>query len=437
MGRRPLSRPLQVLLNGRLVGWFTRRPDGAIVFRYDDSWLDWPPAIAISLSLPLREESYRGDTALAVFDNLLPDDVGIRRRLAERVGAAGSDPFSLLTAVGRDCVGALQFLPEGEEPAAPGKPFGRTLKEAEVGALLARLGTAPLGMDRDAEFRISLAGAQEKTALLHLRGRWLVPHGTSATTHILKPQIGRLRNGIDLSHSVENEHVTMRLVESLGLPVAGTEIRDFGSSRALVVERFDRLWTEDGRLLRLPQEDCCQALGIPSARKYESEGGPGIAAILKLLQGSDDPQTDRALFFKAQVVFWLVGATDGHAKNFSIHLNARGGFRLTPLYDVLSVQPMLDAGQLQSKATKLAMAVGHHRHYRHGSIAPRHFLQSAADGGLPTATAEAIFGEVIAAADKVEERLAPQIDGPEQRKVLDSLLSGLRQRLRLFDIASL
>ena len=429
MGRRPLQKPLQVLLNGRLVGWLTRQSDGAMAFRYDASWLEWSSCFPISLSLPLRDDSYRGPLVFAVFDNLLPDDLGVRRRVAERTGAAGADAFSLLAAIGRDCVGALQFLPEGEDPAAPAKPTGRALSDAEIADLLSKLGPTPLGMDRDGEFRLSLAGAQEKTALLRIRGRWLIPHGNTPTTHIFKPQIGRLRNGIDLSHSVENEHLTLCLAEALGLPVARTEIHDFGTQRALVVERFDRLWTKDGRLLRLPQEDCCQALGVPPTRKYQAEGGPGMIDILRLLQASDDPDTDRRLFLKAQVVFWLLAATDGHAKNFSLSLRPGGGFGLTPLYDILSVQPMLDAGQLQPKSTKLAMAVG--RHYRLDSIVARHFLQSAAAGGLAEDSATMVLDEVAAAAELAEERLKPKIDDAVQAAILQSLLGGLRQRLRV------
>jgi serine/threonine-protein kinase HipA len=127
-----------------------------------------------------------------------------------------------------------------------------------------------------------------------------------------------------------------------GLPTARTEIREFSGRRALVVERFDRLHTRDGRLLRLPQEDCCQALSVPPPRKYEPDGGPGMR-ILDLLKASDEPEADQTLFLKAQIVFWLLGATDGHAKNFSIFLLPGGRFRLTPLYDVMSAQPNVDA----------------------------------------------------------------------------------------------
>jgi serine/threonine-protein kinase HipA len=208
--------------------------------------------------------------------------------------------------------------------------------------MLGDLRRAPLGLDESGEFRISLAGAQEKTALLHWEDKWQVPHGATATTHILKPEIGKVSNGVDLSQSIENEHLCMRL-RAAGRP----QIQEFGNTRALVVERFDRLWTRDGRLLRLPQEDCCQALSVPPTRKYEPDGGPGMRQIFDLLKASDEPEGDQRTFFKAQIVFWLLGATDGHAKNFSIFLLPGGRFRLTPLYDVMSAQPNVDAGEIR------------------------------------------------------------------------------------------
>jgi serine/threonine-protein kinase HipA len=198
-----------------------------------------------------------------------------------------------------------------------------------------------------------VAGAQEKTALLWHKGKWLKPHGTTPTTHIFKPQIGALPNGIDLSNSVENEYYCLKLAAAFGLPVNHAEIKTFGKTKALVIERFDRLWTKDGRLLRVPQEDCCQALSVPPTRKYQSDGGPGMVKLLDLLKGSDTPADDQAMLLKAQIFFWLIGATDGHAKNFSIFITPGGRYRLTPLYDVLTAQPSLDTGQIQRKQMKL------------------------------------------------------------------------------------
>lgn len=358
MPRPKANSPLNVFVNGRLVGVLKRESSGAIDFRYDAQWLSWQSTFPISLSLPLREDRYIGAPVINVFDNLLPDGEPIRRRVAERVGATGTDAYSMLSALGHDCVGALQFLPEGIDPGPPGKIEGKLISDDEVAHIIQNLATAPLGLDEDEDFRISIAGAQEKTALLRQEGEWYKPVGTTATTHILKPQIGRLPNGIDLSNSVENEFFCLKLISALGIPAANVEMTEFGGRRTLVVERFDRRWTSDKRLLRLPQEDCCQALSVPPTRKYQSDGGPGLKDILELLKGSDAPSQDLTMFLRASIVFWLIGATDGHAKNFSIFLGPGGRFRLTPLYDVLSAQPSLNAKQIQPKALKLAMSVG-------------------------------------------------------------------------------
>lgn len=394
MARRRTHTPLNVYLNGKLVGRLQRAASGAIDFQYDAAWLGWKSAIPVSLSLPLREDRFLGDRVVAVLDNLLPDSDAVRIRLAERSGAQGGDAYSLLSVLGRDCVGALQFLPEGELPEAAGHVSGRRVSDAEIERILANLARNPLGISDDAEFRISIAGAQEKTALLYWKGRWHVPHGTTATTHIIKPQLGLLPNGIDMSRSVENEHLCLRLVEALGVPAAKSGIKDFAGRRALVVERFDRLWTKDKRLLRVPQEDMCQALSVPPSRKYESEGGPGIVRIADLLKGSDEPEADRLMFLKAQVVFWLLSAIDGHAKNFSIRLSVGGRFRLTPLYDVMSGQPALDGNQIRHNKMKLAMAVGDNRHYVVMRIAPRQFVQTAAACRLPTKAVNEMLQEL-------------------------------------------
>lgn len=384
MARTPTRPPLKVYLNGRLVGRLRRESSGAIDFTYDPTWLDWDNAIPVSLSLPLREDRYIGDPVIAVFENLLPDNDDVRRRLANRAHADGSDAYSLLAAVGRDCVGALQFVPDGMDAGTAGAVDARAITDQEIADRIGDLTRNPLGVgDDDRDFRISIAGAQEKTALLYWKGKWHVPHGTTATTHILKPQIGHLPSGIDLSNSVENEHLCLELVRALGLPAAKSEIRDFAGKRALVIERFDRIWTKDRRLLRNPQEDCCQALSVPPSRKYEADGGPGICDLVELLKGSDAPDEDQKTLLKAQVIFWLLGATDGHAKNFSLRLSPGGRFRLTPLYDVVSAQPSVDAHQIRLNRMKMAMAIGKSRHRVVRTIAGRHFFETGEQCGLP------------------------------------------------------
>lgn len=434
MARTPARAPLNVFVNARLVGRLRKESSGAIDFQYDDSWLSWEHTFPISLSLPLREDRYIGERVVAVFENLLPDHIEIRRRLAERVGSEGEDAYSLLSAIGRDCVGALQFLPDtAVAPGRAGEVRGEPASEQRIAALIADLGRTPLGVsvDDDDDFRISLAGAQEKTALLFWKKKWHVPQGSAATTHILKPPIGVLRNGIDLTRSVENEHLCMLLTDALGLPTAKTSVERFGKTKVLVVERFDRSWTKDKRLLRLPQEDLCQALSIPASRKYQSDGGPGIRDVLQFLKASDDPDTDRQLFIKAQIVFWLLGATDGHAKNFSMFLHPGGGFRLTPLYDVMSLQPAYDAKQIKRNRMKLAMSVGNQRHYVLDTILPRHFIQSAERAGMPAAAVEQIMDELTDRTPNAIEQVTAHLSRDFPKHISESIIRALVERSKV------
>lgn len=400
MPRRRAHAPLRVLLNNRLVGQLAKDAGGAVSFRYAASWLAWENAIPVSLSLPLREDAWRGAPVVAVFDNLLPDIDTLRRRIAERVGADGIDAFSLLSVIGRDCVGALQFVADdADAPGAVGPIEGEPVDDAAIARLLGNLAQAPLGLSRDDPFRVSVAGAQEKTALLRHGGRWLKPLGTTPTTHILKPRIGRLSNGIDLTLSVENEFYCMKLSAAFGLLVANVEMANFAGTTALVIERFDRLRARDGRLLRLPQEDCCQALSVPPSRKYQADGGPKLTDVLDLLKGSDTPIEDRLTVFKAQIFFWLIGATDGHAKNFSIFLSPGGGYRLTPLYDILTAEPSLAMREIEPKQLRLALSIGTRNHYRIGDIHGRHFVQTGEAAGLSSFLIGQAFDEMRAAAE--------------------------------------
>ena len=415
MPRRPVHDPLRVFINGQLVGFFLKDPGGTVAFGYDESWLARDNAIPVSLSLPLREDPFKGPVVAAFFENLLPDSESLRRRVSEKVGAEGMDAYSLLSRIGRDCVGALQFLPEDEELQASTEIQGRVASDSEIEGMLLNLAQAPLGLEPERDFRISIAGAQEKTALLRYKDQWWKPSGATPTTHILKKQMGTLPNGLDLSNSIENEFYCLRLLAAFGLPVNHAEISTFGKTKALVIERFDRRWTRDGRLLRLPQEDCCQALSVPPSRKYQNDGGPGISDILRLLKASDTPAEDQKRFLKAQVVFFLIGATDGHAKNFSIFLGPLGRFRLTPLYDILSAQPSLALGQIHKKQMRLAMFAGTNRHYVVDRICGRHFAQTVDRVGLPRGLAKEIMEEVamraVAAKQELEESLP--LDFPE------------------------
>lgn len=430
MARQRRYVPLSVYLNSRLVGQLQRDSAGAIAFQYDAGWLAWEHALPVSLSLPIREDAYTGTPVLAVFENLLPDNWELRRRIAARVRAEGTDAYSLLNAIGRDCIGALQFLPPDVDPRPAGATDGAPIGKSEISALLANLATSPLGIGDDEEFRISIAGAQEKTALLYWNRHWYRPHGATATTHIFKPSIGRLSNGLDLTHSVENEYLCLKLLAGLGLASANAQMATYGERRVLIVERFDRLWTQDGRLLRLPQEDCCQALSVVPSRKYQSDGGPGIEAILHLLRGSDTPAEDRRCFLKATIAFWLLGATDGHAKNFSVFLLPGGRYHMTPLYDVISAQPSVDAGQVRYNQFRLAMSVGDNRHYIIKTVAARHFMQTASRAGVGEEVVASIFNELRGTAEAAIDRVVAELPKVFPAGVAESIVSGMKRRLQ-------
>jgi serine/threonine-protein kinase HipA len=420
-------------MNGVPVGEWRVDAQGRHTFLYDPSWINRRDARPLSLSMPLQppDSPYSGTIVESFFDNLLPDSIEIRRRVQRQVGAASTSAFDLLAELGRDCVGAVQLLPAGQDPDNVRTIDGVPLDEAGVAAQIrSAVSSRPLGQRDDEPFRISLAGAQEKTALLWHEDQWQRPTGATPTTHIVKLPIGRVGNmQADLSTSVENEWLCAQIVHQFGLPVAECEIADFEDQHVLVVKRFDRKLSRDGRWwLRLPQEDMCQATGTPPEQRYESDGGPGIAEISSLLLGSRQAQRDRRNFFKAQVVFWMLCAIDGHAKNFSLFIEPHGRYTSTPLYDVMSAYPILGKGanRLAPQKARMAMAVnGKNRHYKWMEIQPRHWLTMAASVGLHSTVREDIHGLVSrtpAVVNDVSERLPAGFPEHVAGPILDGLL---------------
>jgi serine/threonine-protein kinase HipA len=398
---------LAVWMNGQRVGTWGHTRTGRDSFRYDPGWATSPFARNLSLSLPITAGDSRltGPEVGYYFDNLLPDHPRLRERLRQRYGLKSTAAFELLSAIGRDCVGAVQLLPRDTEPTGwntiqsdvwTDEQVEQHLRQVPLTGPFAAAGTEGLE-----DFRISIAGVQEKTALLRVGDQWHRPVGTTPTTHILKLPMGAAGLPFDVNDSVENEWLCAALLRELGLPVADTEIAKFGEQKVLVVERFDRRWqTIQGDpyapgftppagawIARVPQEDFCQATGTPADRKYESSGGPGIPQVLEILARSEHSAGDRLTFALAQLAFWLLAAIDGHAKNFSIHHRV-SGFALTPLYDVLSAWPFVNPGprRLSLQDVKLAMALrGRRPHYLLREIQPRHFERLAASLGDPEA----------------------------------------------------
>lgn len=428
MGRDKLTKTLNVYLNKFLVGHLNKESSGAINFKYDKEWIK--TNYAISNSLPVDEVVYRGEVVIRFFDNLLPDNDDIKKLVATKFGAESTRPFDLLSVIGRDCVGALTFIPEGlEVPDFEADLKFKSISEAEIAKRIRELGSkSPLGMD-DGDFRLSIAGAQEKTALLKIKNKWCDPIGITPTTHILKKSIGALNLTINFKDSIDNEWASLYLMKKMGLNCCNVHIESFEDQRVLAVERFDRRWAKNKKgenvLYRIPQEDFCQVFGISPYHKYQKDGGPGIQEISNFLKISTEKE-DRKKFLKAIMVFDLLHAIDGHAKNFSVFLETTG-VRITPFYDVMSGYFLSKSGQLHENKLRLAMNVGNSGHYNFKRILKRHYEETFIQCGFSKADFEEIGTELKTKYEnlKIEDS---ELDPHLNRATLEIILEGMRER---------
>lgn len=451
-GRPSKSRQLDIWMNGHLVGRWTLDASGRQSLTYDQAWVGSIEARPLSLSLPFQvgQQAHRGQAVENYFDNLLPDSDITRKQLAQRYKAQSTQPFDLLAEAGRDCVGAVQLLPSGQTPHNLECIDGCTLTESNVASLLRSVknprdfslgmedGSGALEREFNDGLRLSIAGAQEKTALLWHEGQWLIPSGSTPTTHIFKLPMGHIGmdRRLDMTTSVENEWLCLRILNAYGLQVPKAAILRFEDQKALVVERFDRELHSSSRWwLRLPQEDFCQATATPSLLKYESEGGPGMERIATYLQGSEHAEQDLVAFFKVQVLFWMLAATDGHAKNFSIRLLRGQRYHLTAFYDVLSAWPIVGdtdgktAGKVARQKVKLAMSVretnpGKTRHYNLDTIRRDHFEQMAHRFGLGNRGA-ALIDELIEQTPGVIQAVSHELPQQYPRHLFDVICNNL------------
>lgn len=430
MGRRSKRHRLCLWMNGLYVGVWQIDSRGEHELAYDPAWIDSELGRPVSLSMPLRpaQAPYRGEVVRNFFENLLPDSRAIRERLQAKFNTASTSAAHLLAEIGRDCAGALMLLPEHEEPVGYDRIDAEPLTEDRVEKILHAVTLSGRHGD-DEDFRISIAGAQEKTALLWHDGQWCRPRGATPTTHILKLPLGVPPSGIDLTTSIENEWLCARILHAYRVPVALGEIERFGRKKVLVVPRFDRqLASDHSWYLRLPQEDFAQAAGAGPDQKYESDGGPGIREINQRLLGSVRPLEDRIDFFRTQVLFWMLAAIDGHAKNFSVFIEPRGKFRLAPRYDVLSAYPVMGhgAGKLAAEKIKMAMAVwDKHRHYHWLRVRRHHFERTATDCGLGNLSPEIIDG-LVQETPRVIEQVHAALPARFAKSVSIPIFSGLQ-----------
>ena len=440
MGRRSHTRTLGLWMNGAKVGTWSLSPNAPDILKYDLAWTQSEQGRPLSLSLPFTPGNapHRGPKVRAYFENLLPDSKEIRERLARRFNTGSTGAFELLAEIGRDCVGALEILPEDATSAGTAPLQAEVLSEAQIAQLLRGTTTSnALGWRDGDDFRISIAGAQEKTALLLQDGQWCLPRGHTPTTHIFKLPLGLIGGmKLDMRGSVENEWLCSLILREFGLPVATCHPLQFEDVKALVVERFDRSWwthpSGGQRLIRLPQEDMCQATGTAPDAKYEADGGPGMDRILDILDGSMAREEDRRTFFKAQLIFWLLCATDGHAKNFSLFLRPGGRYQLTPLYDVLSAYPVLGEGpsRVSPFRAKMAMAVrSRNAHWKMRDILRRHWLALGTRHGILTADGrdtDRLIDETVDQVPQVISKVGGQLPQGFDAQLANAIFDGMR-----------
>jgi len=346
---------LFVVLDDTVAGTLLRLPAGRLRFEYTEEYRETVGATPLSMSMPTQVRSHADNVITPWLWGLLPDNDAVLTRWARQFHVSPSSPFSLLsTPIGLDCAGAVRFAPPEELERVLTRPGAVTwLTDDDVAQRLRELredSTAWLGESFTCQF--SLAGTQAKTALLFHDGSWGVPSGSTPTTHILKPAV----TGFD-DHDL-NEQLCLAAARRAGLIAVRTTVTRFGDESAVVVDRYDRQSTGDGGdgIVRVHQEDLCQALGIHPSRKYQNEGGPGPAAIAGFLRQVMTPRVaDAAVlrFADALIWNWLIAGTDAHAKNYSVLL-AADQVRLAPLYDIASALPY----GTHEQRLRMAMKIG-------------------------------------------------------------------------------
>ena len=331
-----MAKELSVRLHGLQVG-VLRLVNGKMEFTYDEN-----AQKPISLSLPLQKEPFKEKVCRAFFGGLLSENPNMRELLAKKYNINVNDDFKLLKEIGRDCAGALSFheMKEPQKSYQMLKIEGSILSDEELTKYLEELPYRPyLGK------RLSLAGAQEKTAVCVINGKIALPNDDIPTTHIIKTALPKY------VQSIQNEYICMKAAKEIGLEVAEVEIRKVGEIEFLLVERFDRKYSNNLECERILQEDFAQSLGVQARDKYKVT----FKDCLKVLNQTATPANSKLRFVRQVIFNYLIGNTDAHAKNFSVYLT-NDGITLTPAYDLLC-SSIYDCDQ------RIAMKLGKARYY--------------------------------------------------------------------------
>ena len=370
---------LRVIICGTPAATLHQDATGLPSLRYDETYAGTP----LSLTMPVSNRVYRHDIVRPYLFGLLPDDERQRRAIASEHGVSANNPVALLDHIGLDCPGGVQFCrPERLGAALAREGDYRPLSEHEIAAKLASLRSSADATWMGTGESWSLGGNQGKFALAWHDGAWCECLGSSPTTHIFKNGVAGYRlEALD-------EYVCMKCAQACGIAAANVDYRVFENQPALIVTRYDRALNAAGDVIRLHQEDLCQALGVMPNMKYTSDGGPTTHDVLNLLSTTSHP-TENLIAFTQMLFFnYLVGAPDAHAKNYSLLLGNNGETLLAPLYDVASGLPY--GGPKDT--TRLAMAIGGENRVGHvGKGAIRRYARELEPAGLTEEICRAIM----------------------------------------------
>lgn len=404
-----MARDLDVFLHGHGVGRLRQEDSGRLSFRYGDAWLQSNIAAALSLSLPLREQPFDDRETRPFFAGLLPDDLA-RERLARHLGVSRKNDFALLAEVGGECAGAVALYPPDQRPPAAGGGELLPLDEARLASYLRDLPQRPLLAG--GELRLSLAGAQDKMALVRRDGRFFMPRGDLPTTHIIKPAIEAFAD------TVVNEFFCLELAARAGLEVPPVEIGEAEEVDYLLIERYDRE-QHAGQTRRLHQEDFCQALGIAPEQKYQAEGGPSLAQCFELLGATDRPAVARLELLRRVLFNFLIGNADAHGKNFAL-VHRAGSTRLAPAYDVLStiVYP--------EHSDRMAMKIGGKNRFK--TVYERHWRRFADEAGLSWPRVRQDLAEMATTIPGLAHELARQLERQDSQTTVGKIVGFIERQ---------
>jgi serine/threonine-protein kinase HipA len=390
---------LDVYLNRTLVGQLLQDERGRLGFSYKEDFPGSPEAAPLSRHLPLSTQVFGDESTRAFFANLLPEG-DVLEQISRRLGIPKENTFALLERMGGDCAGAVSVLPPDHAPTT--EDAYRKITEEELGVLLEELPAHPFLADEEG-VRLSLAGAQNKLPVFYDGEGFHIPEGGAPSSHILKTAIQNLED------TVGNEAFCMMLARAVGLSVPSVDIVDLGGMPVYLVERYDRRLLPDGEVIRIHQEDFCQALGVVPALKYETHGGPGFQEVLDLVRDwSTEPLPDTDALLGWALFNFLIGNADAHGKNLSFVYD-QGGVRLAPFYDLLSTAAY--EGQVNNK---FAMRMGKQKDPRYLSVPDlAAFAQQTGIGK------RAVFAELRRLTDRIEK---------EAKVLTDSFVGNGRHR---------